>query len=63
MQFQWDENKNTIHIEKHGISFEEAGTVFEGIFSDDGHGRRKGQIAGQTGAVGESEVSNGLKTF
>ena len=26
--FDWDENKNRINLEKHGISFEEAGTVF-----------------------------------
>ena len=26
--FEWDENKNVINIEKHGISFEEAKTVF-----------------------------------
>ena len=26
--FDWDENKNKINLEKHGISFEEASTVF-----------------------------------
>ena len=26
--FDWDENKNRIHLEKHGITFEEASTVF-----------------------------------
>ena len=26
--FDWDENKNRINQEKHGISFEEASTVF-----------------------------------
>lgn len=26
--FEWDENKNRINIKKHGISFEEAKTVF-----------------------------------
>ena len=26
--FDWDENKNAINIVKHGISFEEASTVF-----------------------------------
>lgn len=26
--FDWDENKNTINKKKHGISFEEARTVF-----------------------------------
>lgn len=26
--FEWDENKNKINTEKHGVSFEEAKTVF-----------------------------------
>ena len=26
--FDWDENKNRINLEKHGITFEEATTVF-----------------------------------
>ena len=26
--FEWDENKATINLKKHGISFEEAATVF-----------------------------------
>ncbi len=26
--FDWDENKNRINQEKHGITFEEASTVF-----------------------------------
>lgn len=26
--FEWDENKNSINKKKHGISFEEASTVF-----------------------------------
>ena len=28
MTFEWDENKNEINIQKHGISFKEAETVF-----------------------------------
>ena len=28
INFEWDDNKNRINIEKHGISFEEAATVF-----------------------------------
>lgn len=28
MKFEWDENKAIINIEKHGVSFEEASTVF-----------------------------------
>ena len=29
MKFEWDENKNRINQQKHGISFEEAKEVFE----------------------------------
>ncbi|MBM3241738.1 BrnT family toxin [Candidatus Poribacteria bacterium] len=29
MEFEWDENKNRENIKKHGISFEEATTIFE----------------------------------
>lgn len=38
MCFDWDENKNTINKRKHGLSFEEASTVFfdeEAILFDD----------------------------
>lgn len=28
MDFEWDENKNQINQKKHGVSFEEAKTVF-----------------------------------
>ena len=28
MKFEWDENKDKINIEKHGISFKEAETLF-----------------------------------
>ena len=28
IQFEWDENKNQINQRKHGISFQEAKTVF-----------------------------------
>jgi hypothetical protein len=27
-RYEWDENKNQINIKKHGVSFEEAWTVF-----------------------------------
>lgn len=38
LRFEWDENKNTINKHKHGVSFEEAKTVFydaEAIVIDD----------------------------
>lgn len=31
IQFEWDENKNTINKKKHKISFNEAITVFEDV--------------------------------
>ena len=33
MYFEWDEHKNTINQKKHGISFEEARSVFEDEFA------------------------------
>ena len=29
--FEWDDEKNRLNIEKHGISFETAATIFRGI--------------------------------
>ena len=29
MQFEWDENKNKLNIQKHGVNFNEAKTVFD----------------------------------
>ncbi|WP_449417367.1 BrnT family toxin [Phormidium nigroviride] len=31
MQFEWDDNKNVQKLKKHGISFEEAQEIFDGI--------------------------------
>lgn len=31
MTFEWDDNKNQSNLEKHGISFEEAALIFEGV--------------------------------
>jgi uncharacterized DUF497 family protein len=30
LKFEWDEAKNAANLGKHGISFEEASTIFEG---------------------------------
>jgi len=30
MTFEWDQAKNAANLAKHGISFEEAATIFEG---------------------------------
>ena len=41
LKFEWDDNKNKTNIEKHGISFEEAASVFQDddalIISDEDH--------------------------
>ena len=41
LKFEWDENKNQTNIKKHGVSFEEASSVFNDpntlILSDDVH--------------------------
>jgi uncharacterized DUF497 family protein len=31
VQFEWDEEKNQTNIEKHGISFEQAKSIFDGF--------------------------------
>lgn len=33
MRYTWDDEKNIININKHGINFEEAKTVFNDIFA------------------------------
>jgi hypothetical protein len=41
MEFEWDETKATVNLKKHGVSFEEAKTVFDNplalIFEDEAH--------------------------
>ena len=41
MEFEWDESKATANLTKHGVSFEEAKTVFDNvlavIFDDEVH--------------------------
>ena len=41
IKFEWDDNKNQANIEKHGISFEEAASVFQDegalIIADEEH--------------------------
>lgn len=32
MIFEWDDNKDTANRAKHGISFEEAATIFKGLY-------------------------------
>ncbi|MBE5232257.1 MAG: BrnT family toxin [Microcystis aeruginosa PMC 728.11] len=32
MEFEWDENKNRQNQQKHGINFEEAKEIFQGIY-------------------------------
>lgn len=33
MRFSWDPNKASANLRKHGVSFEEASTVFRDVFS------------------------------
>ena len=45
LRFEWDDNKNKANVEKHGISFEEAITVFEDdealVIVDDAHSQEE----------------------
>ena len=45
LKFEWDDNKNKINIQKHGISFEEAASVFYDdealIISDEKHSKNE----------------------
>ena len=34
MEFEWDEQKNSTNVQRHGVSFEEAATVFGDSLSD-----------------------------
>ena len=34
MELEWDEEKNALNVQKHGVSFEEAATVFGDPLSD-----------------------------
>jgi uncharacterized DUF497 family protein len=34
MKFQWNKTKAALNLSKHGVSFEEAGTVFDDPLSD-----------------------------
>lgn len=55
MNFEWDENKATSNLSKHGVSFEEAKTVFNDPlyvdFYDPDHSEREERYL----IVGESE--------
>ena len=41
MEFEWDRSKAVVNLKKHGVSFEEAKTVFDNplavIFDDEAH--------------------------
>ena len=64
MTFEWDEAKNQINQAKHGISFEEAQSVFEDayaiLFDDPDHSEEEGRflIIGMSGAKGICIVSH-----
>ena len=58
MKFEWDENKATVNLSKHGISFEEARTVFDDRlyvdFYDPDHSDEEDRYI----IVGESQQGN-----
>lgn len=62
--FEWDENKNTINKNKHGLSFEEAKEVFEDdnaiLFDDPDHsiGEERFLIIGMTASQNICIVSH-----
>ena len=64
MTFEWDEAKNKINQAKHGISFEEAQSVFEDayaiLFDDPDHseGEERFLIIGMSSAKGICIVSH-----
>ena len=64
MTFEWDEAKNQINQAKHGISFEEAQSVFEDayaiLFDDPDHSEKEERflIIGMSGAKGICIVSH-----
>ena len=64
MTFEWDENKNLTNQRKHGISFEEAKTVFEDtyaiLFDDPDHSEYEERflIIGMSSAKGICIVSH-----
>ena len=60
IEFQWDDNKADINIEKHGVTFEEAATVFEDpqaiLFDDPDHSEEEDRFL----ILGFSEYSRML---
>jgi uncharacterized DUF497 family protein len=55
MEFEWDEEKNAANLQKHGLSFEEAATVFgdplSDTFDDPDHSAEEGRFI----TIGTSE--------
>lgn len=55
MQFEWDKEKATSNLKKHGVSFDEAETVWDDYFYidlfDDGHSAEENRFL----IVGESK--------
>ena len=58
MQFEWDENKNRVNRKTHGVSFEEAQTVFfdplTKVAADPEHSKAEDRFL----AVGHSAMNN-----
>lgn len=57
MDFEWDDNKAASNLQKHGVSFEEASTVFDDplfiMFFDDEHSIDENRFI----TIGESNLA------
>lgn len=58
MKFEWDENKAAVNLSKHGISFEEARTVFDDPLSVDFYDPDHSDEEERYIIVGESQQGN-----
>ena len=58
MKFEWDENKDAVNLSKHGISFEEARTVFDHPLYVDFSAPDRSDEEARYIIVGESQQGN-----
>lgn len=54
MKFEWDKNKSEANVQKHGISFDEAKTIFYGLVLTT-HDKRKEYGEARKISIGELE--------
>ncbi len=58
MDFKWDTEKAKINLEKHGVSFEEAKTVFYDPFAKLGHDSDNSDLEDRFILIGHSQKNN-----